>query len=234
MWFVCQLSIPVSCRVLTILLTRHGHTDLSEPDRYLGRRIPASLSDKGRHAAQALGERLKSVPIDRVISSPLERAQETARLIVGDRQLDVETDERMIEFDYGGVGRDDDGRGIREARMTSTSYTTPTRRYTAGRWRERQSGRPAGHGADRYLLEWWGGDGDRTVLLVGHSSINRVLLAAVTGVPMADYRRRFLQDWANLTVLRWDNPDSGPLLVLSTTWRTTVASAGDDLELIRH
>ena len=88
--------------MLTILLTRHGHTDLSEPDRYLGRRIDASLSDRGRHAAQALGDRLKSVPMDRVISSPLDRAQETARLIVGDRGLNVETDERMIEFDYGG------------------------------------------------------------------------------------------------------------------------------------
>ena len=37
---------------------------------------------------------------------------------------------------------------------------------------------------------------------------------AVTGVPLADYRRRFLQDWVNLTVLRWPDADSGPLLVL--------------------
>src|SRR6478752_4750191 len=101
MWFVLS-AYRYRVAVLTILLTRHGHTDLSEPDRYLGRRIPATLSEKGRRAAQALGNRLESVPIDRVISSPLERAQETARLIVGDRSVDVEVDERMIEFDYGG------------------------------------------------------------------------------------------------------------------------------------
>ena len=76
--------------MLTILLTRHGHTELSEPDQYLGRRMPASLSERGQAGRRRpLGERLKSVPIDRVISSPLDRAQETARLIVGERDLEI-------------------------------------------------------------------------------------------------------------------------------------------------
>jgi hypothetical protein len=30
---------------------------------------------------------------------------------------------------------------------------------------------------------------------------------------LPDYRRRFLQDWVNLTMLRWVDLDSGPLLV---------------------
>jgi probable phosphoglycerate mutase len=200
--------------VLTILLTRHGETDLSEPDRYLGRRIPASLSDSGKEAALALGKRLQSVPIDRVISSPLERAQETAKLIVGDRALEVEVDERMIEFDYGGW----EGMTTHDV---STKMPDEYALYDANPAIYRPGGGENGNQAGvrataliDYLIEWWGGEGDRTVLLVGHSSINRVLLAAVTGVPMSDYRRRFLQDWANLTVLQWESTDSGPLLVL--------------------
>jgi probable phosphoglycerate mutase len=200
--------------VLTILLTRHGHTDLSEPDRYLGRRIPAPLSEKGRRAAQALGDRLKSVQIDRVISSPLERAQETARLIVAGRNLAVETDERMIEFDYGGwEGMTTDEVSDRLHDQYELYDANPAIYRPGG-------GENGNRAAERalalieYLLDWWGGDGDRTVLLVGHSSINRVLLAAITDVPIADYRRRFLQDWANLTVLRWHDRDSGPLMVL--------------------
>jgi broad specificity phosphatase PhoE len=54
-----------------------------------------------------------------------------------------------------------------------------------------------------------------TCLLVGHSSVNRVLLAVVMGVPLIDYRRRFLQDWTNLTVLQWDSRSSGPLLMVA-------------------
>ena len=53
---------------------------------------------------------------------------------------------------------------------------------------------------------------ERTCLLVGHSSTNRVLLAHLMGVRLADYRRRFVQDWANLTVLQWPDRDVGPTL----------------------
>jgi hypothetical protein len=35
------------------------------------------------------------------------------------------------------------------------------------------------------------------------------------GVQLNDYRRRFEQDWANLTVLRWESRESGPKLLLA-------------------
>jgi broad specificity phosphatase PhoE len=213
--------------VLTILVTRHGHTDLSEPDRYLGRRIPASLSEQGKKAATALGNRLKSVPMDRVISSPLERAQETARLVIGDRKLELETDERLIEFDYGAW------EGMTTDEVSST-LPEQYAMYDANPAIYRPGGGENGNQAAQrvlalvdYLVEWWTGKGDRTVLLVGHSSINRVLLAATTNVPMADYRRRFIQDWANLTVLRWDNVDNGPLLVLVNDMAHIRGTVGD-------
>jgi broad specificity phosphatase PhoE len=200
--------------VLTILLTRHGETELSNPDRYLGRRIPAVLTDGGRQAARALGRRLESVPIDRVISSPLDRAHETARLIVGERDLEIELDERLIEFDYGaweGMTTDD---VVAQMPDEYELYDANPAIYRPGGGENGNEAAVRASALIAYLVEWWGGDGDRTVLLVGHSSINRVLLAAITGVPMADYRRRFLQDWANLSVLEWQSVDSGPLLVL--------------------
>ena len=213
--------------MLTILLTRHGHTQLSEPDRYLGRRIPASLSEQGRQAATALGERLKSVPIDRVISSPLERAQETARLIAGDRALNLETDERLIEFDYGaweGMTVDDVSAHLKDE---FELYDANPAIYRPGGGENGNQAAVRALALIDYLLEWWAGNGDRTVLLVGHSSINRVLLAAVCGVSLADYRRRFLQEWTNLTVLRWDNPDSGPLLALLNDVAHNRGASGD-------
>lgn len=200
--------------VLTILLTRHGHTEVSDPEKYLGRRIQASLSERGRSDAVKLGDRLKSVAIDRAISSPLDRARETAQLIVDNRSVEVETDDRLIEFDYGAW----EGIPVPEIEeRVPAEYAlydaNPAIYHVGGGESGNQAARRALALID-YLLEWWGGEGDRTCLLVGHSSINRALLAAVTGVPMADYRRRFVQDWVNLTVLRWKDLDSGPLLVL--------------------
>jgi broad specificity phosphatase PhoE len=200
--------------VLTVILTRHGHTDRSEPDSYLGQRIAAQLTERGRRDAQALADRLQSVPLDRIIASPLDRSHETARILASGRDIEVELDARLAEFDYGsweGISLDQ----VKERMPDQYAlYDANPAIYHVGGG---ESGIEAARRAQALIddmLAWWAGEGDRTCLLVGHSSINRALLAAVTGTPMADYRRRFLQDWVNLTVLRWDDLDGGPLLVL--------------------
>jgi broad specificity phosphatase PhoE len=70
------------------------------------------------------------------------------------------------------------------------------------------------------LIDWeiglGAGDTDHRVLLVGHATTNRVLLAVALEVPLRDFRRRFQQDWVNLTVLRYGaRPDAGPMLLLA-------------------
>ena len=208
-------------QVLTILLTRHGHTDLSEPDRYLGRRIPAAaLASEGRQARR----RARRAP---QVGAHRPRHQQPAGASLRDRTADRRRararrgDRRAPDrVRLRRLGRHDHAtRSTTQAARRVRAVRREPGDLPAGRWGERQPGaaRRAVALID-YLLEWWGGDGDRTVLLVGHSSINRVLLAAVTGVPLADYRRRFLQDWANLTVLRWADRDGGPCSSWSTTW----------------
>ncbi|HWH23378.1 MAG TPA: histidine phosphatase family protein, partial [Candidatus Limnocylindria bacterium] len=87
--------------MLTLLLTRHGHTVRSEPEQYLGQTVEAPLSDRGRREAELLRARLEGVPLDRIVTSPLGRAVETAAILAVGRQLEVEPDERLSELDYG-------------------------------------------------------------------------------------------------------------------------------------
>ncbi len=202
--------------MLTVLLTRHGHTDKSEPEQYLGQRIHASLTDRGRRDAQALRDRLDGVHLDRLISSPLGRAVETAEILVRGSDVSVETDERLSELDYGAW----EGHTVDEI----------DRRFPGERelYEENPAIHPVGGGESGLsvaarlgamledLLVWWQAEAaDRACLLVGHSSVNRIFLAVVLGVPLADYRRRFKQDWASLTVLRWESVEAGPLLMLA-------------------
>jgi len=49
----------------------------------------------------------------------------------------------------------------------------------------------------------------------------------VTGVPLPDYRRRFVQDWVNLTVLSWKDVDAGPLLSLVNDMSHVRGTKGD-------
>lgn len=202
--------------MLTVLLTRHGHTDRSEPEQYLGQRVHASLTERGRRDAEALAQRLEGVAVDRIISSPLGRAVETAQILAGRIGSPVETDERLTELDYGeweGLTVEEiDSRFPGELPIYEAN---PAIIQVGGGENGLQVAARITSAVDD-LLGWWEQQtADLTCVVVGHSSVNRILLAIALGVPLADYRRRFEQDWASLTVLRWYTRDEGPLLLLA-------------------
>ena len=77
-------------------LLRHG--EVYNPDGVLYGRLPHyHLSDLGRQMADRVAETLKTRDITHVVSSPLERAQETARPSADALGLDIVTDGRVIE-----------------------------------------------------------------------------------------------------------------------------------------
>jgi broad specificity phosphatase PhoE len=81
-----------------LVLARHGETEWSRTGRHTGR-TDVPLTDVGREQARALGAVLAGRTFTRVISSPLSRATDTARLAgFGDR---LETDPELREWDYG-------------------------------------------------------------------------------------------------------------------------------------
>lgn len=87
---------------MKLYLFRHGQTDWNKVHRFQGR-IDIPLNDYGRELARVTAERWPIVPYDRVYCSPLDRAQETARLVLAGRPEaeQIITDERIIEFGFG-------------------------------------------------------------------------------------------------------------------------------------
>ncbi len=86
---------------MRILLIRHGSTDLLGRVLY-GRMEGVHLNDEGSRQAQLLAQRLQQrYRISEVISSPLERALETARFIADAQRLNVSIDEGINEIDFG-------------------------------------------------------------------------------------------------------------------------------------
>ena len=81
---------------------RHGETDLNRQGRMQGQ-SDYPLNDTGRAQARQAGARFaeRGLRFDRVISSPLVRARQTARRILGDSSLPVETDMRLSEQNFG-------------------------------------------------------------------------------------------------------------------------------------
>lgn len=85
----------------TLLLVRHGLTEANQGGLLAGWTDGIHLSERGREQATALAERLETVPVAAIVSSPLERCQETATALVSGRDVAVETDERIGECRYG-------------------------------------------------------------------------------------------------------------------------------------
>ena len=85
---------------MKIYLFRHGETDWNKARRLQGQsNIP--LNPFGRELAMKTAEALQDISFDRAFSSPLSRAVETAQILLGDTQIPVITDHRLLEINFG-------------------------------------------------------------------------------------------------------------------------------------
>jgi broad specificity phosphatase PhoE len=219
------------------VLTRHGLTDRSTPEQHIGQRIDVSINAQGRKQADALARRLAPVAFDRVITSPLFRARETAEVLA--RGTAIEADPRLREMDYGAwEGRtyaqiaeaDDKYRRRWEAEPDQLScpggesgndVAVRVQSFLADlldehrAWHAKASFRAATSG--------WGSSTqriDRPVLAVAHATTNRILICVALAIEVREFRRRLDQDQANLTVLQWElgaAPDEGRMLLMNDT-----------------
>lgn len=87
----------------TVILVRHGRTTANATGMLAGRTAGVGLDEVGRGQAALTGDRLAVVPLVGVVSSPLERCAQTARLIherqTGTPFTPAEPD--LTECDYG-------------------------------------------------------------------------------------------------------------------------------------
>lgn len=172
-----------------IVLVRHGETEWSRSGQHTGRTdIP--LTDAGREAARLLAARLARWPLERVLSSPLQRALETCRLTgLGER---VEVRPELLEWDYGRY----EGRTTVEIRTERPGWSL---------WRD---GTPDGETAEdvgarlELLVAELGGTGG-AVAVFAHGHVLRVLAARWLGLPPAG-GRLFRLDPTTLSVLGYE------------------------------
>ena len=84
---------------MVLYVVRHGQTDKNKFGLVQGQ-TEADLNDVGISEAKKLQSLVKNLNIDVVISSPLRRAKDTAKIITDDK-YPINTDDRLIERDWG-------------------------------------------------------------------------------------------------------------------------------------
>jgi len=162
-------------------LVRHGETEGESSIRYHGI-TDVPLSELGREqmrrAARAIEARRSDVNFGKVFSSPLIRASEGARIIVGKTDASIVTIDEFVEVHFGlfeGLTADE----IRERypdhfAVWNADRLAPDYTYPEGESRAIFASRVE-RGLDRVLAIWAPGiDGD--ALLVAHRGVIRAIV----------------------------------------------------------
>lgn len=182
-----------------IYLLRHGETPWNAAgNRYCGR-TDVPLAERGRVQARLAAAALANRPLAAVVCSPLSRARETADLVAAGR-IEVEVDRRLLEIDFGGwEGLSAAEIAVADPRGWAAWLADPaaTRAGGTGETAAEVIGR-----AQPALAELGDRFPGREVAVVGHNTLNRLLLVAALPAPLAAYRR-LLQANGCVNVVEW-------------------------------
>jgi probable phosphoglycerate mutase len=189
----------------TVILARHGETTWNRDGRVQGW-APTPLTDRGHEQAAALGTHLAAThDVDRVVSSDLRRARETARYVARETGLEPTADPAWRERDFGclqGLPSSVLFERYPEYALTASGAAAATARPEGGETlvetRER-------------VLDGWdrlrrGVGPDETVVVVAHGGPNRLLLGAVMGYDVVDSVLGVGQDNCAINEIRPDDP----------------------------
>ncbi|MDQ6934945.1 MAG: MSMEG_4193 family putative phosphomutase [Actinomycetota bacterium] len=185
----------------TVILARHGRTTANTAGVLAGRTKGVHLDDTGVEQARAAARRLEGVPLAAVVSSPLERCRETARLLAG-TSVKVSTDRRLTECDYG----EWTGRSLKELareKMWRTVQVHPAAaQFPAGESLAEMSARAVAAVRDHDVrLEAEVGP-DAVWVAVSHGDVIKAVLADALGTHL-DAFQRIMVDPASLSVVRY-------------------------------
>jgi probable phosphoglycerate mutase len=172
-------------------LIRHGETEWARLGRHTGRTdIPLTVA--GRDQARALGRRLGGHEFAVVLTSPLSRAAETARIAgFGDRAIALDD---LMEWDYGAL----EGRRTAEIRAEMADWT-----IWRGPWPNGETADQIGARADRVIARIRDARASGDALVFAHGHLLRVLAARWIGLgPEAG--GLFELGTATLSILGWD------------------------------
>jgi len=180
-----------------VYLVRHGETAWTLTGQHTGRtNLP--LTERGERQARELAASLTVLGIDRIFSSPLQRARRTAELAMPHSR--VEEDDDLMEWDYGAY---------------EGKHTVDIEVERPG-WRLFRDGCPDGETldsvgarADRVLGRIRAAEG--TVLLFGHREVLRILAVRWIGLAPIEGRRLLLAT-ASLSVLGYDHDLTEPVI----------------------
>ena len=209
----------------TLVLARHGRTTANVSGVLAGRSKGVHLDEHGMEQAQTAAERLAGVPIAAIVTSPLERCRETARVIARRQESPskVASERGLLECDYGSWT----GRELKTL-VKEPMWRTVQAHPSAAAFPDGESMAEMSARAVAAIRKWDARiteeHGDSAVwVAVSHGDVIKAVLADALGIHL-DAFQRIVVDPASLSVVRYT--PMRPFVV-------TMNSAAGDLSHLR-
>jgi probable phosphoglycerate mutase len=184
-----------------IYLLRHGEIEQSEEKRFVGQ-ADLPLNENGLHQACLWQQKLKTGLFEKIYSSDLRRASQTALIIAGHHKGKVHVLPALREINLGKW----EGLSVADAQALFPEE-----------WQRREKDlvtfRPPGGESFRDLALRIGPVFDQIVqglegdiLIVAHAGVNRVIICQVLGMDLANLFR-LGQDYGSLNLLEYNKDE---------------------------
>lgn len=161
-------------KIMRLYIIRHGETDWNKEKKIQGHTdIP--LNEYGRHLAEETAEGMKDILIDLCFTSPLLRAKETAQIVLGDREIPVIEEPRIMEIGFGSFeGKGSSTEAFRKFFSDTADYVAPEDGETVLQLYERTGA---------FLKELCGREDlkDKKILVSTHGAAMTALLNRIRG-----------------------------------------------------
>ncbi|MFJ1599209.1 histidine phosphatase family protein [Streptomyces sp. NPDC088261] len=187
----------------TLILVRHGRSTANTAGLLAGWTPGVALDERGAAQAAALPGRLAGVPLAAVVSSPLQRCQETLRPLLDSRpDVPVHSEDRIGECHYG------DWSGRKLAELSDEPLMQVVQQHpSAAAFPGGESMRAMQARAVEAVRDWNArvekehGD-DAVYLMCSHGDIIKALVADALGMHL-DLFQRIHVDPCSVTVVRY-------------------------------
>ena len=156
----------------TFYFVRHGESEGNAARVFTGQ-TDSPLTARGRRQAATVAEELAKVKFDRIVSSDLSRTRDTAQVIAKPHGLPVEIVPELREIDVG----ERTGTSFDETRGLPNWSDDGFVSWPGGETLEQVLARTLG-AIERLTRESPG----KTILVVGHGGVNRILLSHFLGI----------------------------------------------------
>jgi len=201
----------------TIFLCRHGETEFSRDDRYYFKQN-SPLTDVGWRQTESLATTLCSEPLRAVFSSPLERAICTAEQIARRHNLPLDILPTLVEWNPG----DWSGLTRREVRsLFPEEYELWAADPAVNRPLRGESFHEVAQRALPAFLALTKAHPSEVIAVVGHNTLNRIILAHLLGISLSNCRARIVQEAGALNQIRYDSNQGWQINILNS--RTPVS-----------